>query len=331
MGENREKLPPASILGVGAVTPCGRSLPDIQLALSRPPGPSGGVLRVGDSSLVCPTLGTRTRRADRFVRMALAAALDAWTAARSAAGDVPPESVGLILASGLGSHVRAFRFLDGILDFGDSAALPTDFSHSLHGAASAYIAELLALRGPSLTITDFENGMARALLLAQLWLAGGRCRRVLVGAVEELGDVLLHCAAKLLGDSPLVPGEGAVFFTLGPPDAGGSARVQAAAEPARVDLLMLDDPPLRHHAGGGPAPQARHTTTFNPYFGHSAANTAFQLLGGYLSLGAGRPLGRLRTSAGASPDAAGPIDSAAAFVPSSTFDARLVLLTRSGR
>jgi hypothetical protein len=268
------------------------------------------------------------RRADRFVRMAVIAALDAWTEARQAAGDVPAEDVGLILASGLGSHVRAFRFLDGILDFGDGAALPTDFSHSLHGAASAYITELLALRGPSLTLTDFEDGVARALLMAQLWLAGGRCQRVLVGAVEELGDVLLYCAGRLLDDAHLVPGEGAVFLALGPGDVPGHVRLEAAAEPRRVDLLMLEDPPLRSRLPGCSAPSARHTTTFSPYFGHSAGSTAFQLLGGLLSLHAGRPLGRLLTS-DESQGAGGVIDTAAAFMPSSMPDARLVLLTRN--
>jgi hypothetical protein len=323
-------LPPAAVLGVGAVTPRGRTLPEIQLALARPPEAAPEVLRVSDSALVCPALGARLRRADRFVRMAVIAAQDAWTEARQAAGDVPPEDVGLILASGLGSHVRAFRFLDGILDFGDGAALPTDFSHSLHGAASAYIAELLALRGPSLTITDFEDGVARALLMAQLWLAGGRCQRVLVGAVEELGDVLLYCANRLLGDSHPVPGEGAVFLALGSADVGGSARLEVAVQPDRVDLLMLEDPPLRRRASGGPAPQARHTTTFTPYFGHSAGSTAFQLLGGLLALQAGRPLGRLLKS-DESQGRQDVIDTAAAFMPSSMPDARLVLLTRNAR
>jgi 3-oxoacyl-[acyl-carrier-protein] synthase II len=321
-------LPSASILGVGAVTPQGRTLPEIQRALAQPPATGPQVLRVSDSVLVCPTLGARLRRADRFVRMAVNAALDAWTEARQAAGEVSPEEVGLILASGLGSHVRGFRFLDGILDFGDGAALPTDFSHSLHGAASAYIAELLGLRGPSLTITDFENGTARALLTAQLWLARGRCRRVLVGVVEELGEVLLHCANRLLGETSLVPGEGAVFLALGPEDVGGQARLAAAAEPDRVDLLMLDDPPLLPRASVCSWPPARHTTTFTPYFGHSAGNTAFQLLGGLLALRAGRPLGRLLRS-DAAPGGPDRIDSAAAFVPSSMPDARLVLLTRS--
>ncbi len=72
--ESPAQLPPASILGVGAVTPRGRTLPEIQLALAQPPEAAPGVLRVSDAALVCPALGARLRRADRFVRMAVVAA-----------------------------------------------------------------------------------------------------------------------------------------------------------------------------------------------------------------------------------------------------------------
>ena len=323
-----QNLPSVGVLGVGAVTALGRDVPEIGRLLAEPPSSAPGPRRVHDASLVYPPWNSRLRRADRFVRMAAIAALDAWTDAQRAAGDVPAEHIGLILASGFGSHVRAFRFLDGMLDFGDAAALPTDFSHSLHGTATAYIAELLALRGPSLTITDFESGVAQALLQAQCWLAQGRCQRVLVGAVEELGEVLLHYAAKLLGDSRFLPGEGAVFFMLGSGDVPGRAHLNVVSPTPHVDLLLLDDPPLRAAPANLP-PSAHHTATCSPYFGQSAGSAAFQLLGGLLSLQAGRPLGRILTTADAQAPA-GAIDSAAAFVPSSMPDARLVLLSHGG-
>jgi hypothetical protein len=317
-------LPPAGVLGVGAVTALGRDVPEIARLLGEAPNSARDPRRINDTSLAYPAWNSRLRRADRFVRMAALAALDAWTSAQRAAGEVPAEQVGLILTSGLGSHGRAFRFIDGMLDFGDAAALPTDFSHSLHGTATAYITELLALRGPSLTITDFESGVAQAFLLAQCWLARGRCQRVLVGAVEELGEVLLHCAAKVLGDVPVIPGEGAVFFMLGSGAAPSGVRLSVVAQAPHLDLLLVDDPPLRAAA---PAPPARRTATCSPHFGQSASSAAFQLLGGLLALQAGRPPGRVLAAADAG---AGAIDSAAAFVPSSTPDARLVLLTRGG-
>ena len=329
--EHDQVLPPASVLGVGAVTALGRNLHDIARRLGEPPDPQAAPRRVGDQWLLCPAIAARMRRADRFIRMAVIAALDAWTDAEHAGAGVPMERVGLIMASGLGPHVRSFRFLDGILDFGDSAALPTDFSHSVHGAAAAYIAELLGLRGPSLSITDFENGVEQALLLAQCWLAQGHCERVLVGAAEELGEVLVYCVSRLLGDTRIIPGEGAVFFTLGPHDRAGRARLEAAAQFRSVDLLMLDEPPLRGHPLDRPAVESRHTITFSSYFGHSAGSAAFQLLGGLLSLGGQRPLGRRIDYLLDSDRPGRSIDSAAVFMPSSKTSGRMLLLTGSDR
>ncbi len=341
-------FPPAAVLGIGAVTPIGRDLPTIATRLSEPIEPAP-LLRVSDGLLADPTVSRGLRRADRFVRMAAIAALDAWTQASSPSPGIPGEGrgeglrkdrtaietekepppypspgvpgegtragvamerVGLIVTSGLGPHGRGFKFLDGILDCGDSNALPTDFSHSVHGVAASYIAGLLDLRGPSLSTTDFESGFEQAVLQAQCWLNSGTCLRVLLGAVEELGEVLIRCASRLLpANPPFALGEGAVFLTLGPSDAGGIAHLDATASTNDVGLLILDEPSLFPQSAFFPSPgvpgegetfsgkshavAARYATTFSPYFGHTASNSAFQSLGGLLSLSAGRPLGRL--------------------------------------
>ncbi|HEY1921840.1 MAG TPA: beta-ketoacyl-[acyl-carrier-protein] synthase family protein [Tepidisphaeraceae bacterium] len=291
--ERPSLLSPATILGIGVVTPAGRNLREIELKLASPPSVPGEILRVSDDSLSDPAIGSRMRRADRFSRMAAVAALDCWASVKGLA-NIPRERIGLIISTGFGPHCRGFRFLDGILDCGDASALPTDFSHSVHGAAAAYITELLELRGPSLTTTDFEIGFEQAVLLAQCWLDQGVCDRVLVGAVEEIGEVLVHCASRMVnGDEALTLGEGAVFLMLGPGDGNGLTRIEAAPLPAEMDLMMLDIPAIPTSATECPIGRARHTTTFLPYFGHSPSCSAFQLLGGYLSLIAGRPLGRL--------------------------------------
>ena len=339
-------LPPAAVLGIGAVTPMGRDLPTIAKRLSEPVEPAP-LLRVSDDLLADPTVSRGLRRADRFVRMAAIAALDAWTQAQNACAGVPMERVGLIVTSGLGPHGRGFKFLDGILDCGDSVALPTDFSHSVHGVAASYIAGLLDLRGPSLSTTDFESGFEQAVLQAQCWLNSGSCARVLLGAVEELGEVLIRCASRLLpGNPPFALGEGAVFLTLGPSDAGGIAHLDATASAKDVGLLILDEPsffpqsaffpspgtPGEGQGGGSPRPigappppqpspgvpgegetfSGRYASTFSPYFGHTASNSAFQSLGGLLSLSAGRPLGRL-IHAPSQPSPRPPFDNAATF------------------
>lgn len=277
---------PATVLGIGAVTALGRDLMGIAERLSKPIEP-GSIRRVDDDLLSDPTSSRGLRRADRFVRMGAIAALDAWKSAKDA---VAMDRVGLIVTSGLGPHGRGFKFLDGILDCGDAEGLPTDFSHSVHGAAASYIAGLLDLRGPSLSTTDFLFGFEQAVLLAQCWLSQGTCERVIVGAVEELGKVLTECAPRLLpADRKFPLGEGAVFLALGPEESAGSATIDASPPPAKAEVLFVDDPAIF----AGPFPAAQATVSVSAYFGHSAANSALQALGALLSLSANRPLGEL--------------------------------------
>ena len=310
-------LPPASVLGVGAITPLGRDLRDIAQKLAEPAMDDSLPRRVADGLLSDPAIDLRMRRADRFARMATITAMEAWTAAGKSCEGVAMERVGLIVTSGFGPHCRGFRFLDGILDCGDSEALPTDFSHSVHGAAAAYITEILQLRGPSLTTTDFESGFEQAVLLAQCWLDQEICDRVIVGAVEELGEVLLHCAGRMLGsEERWTPGEGAVFLTLGPQDVAGIALLESVPEPRSVDLLTMDVPKTPSRRAEAMTVQARCTTTFSPYFGHSPSSSAFDLLGGILSLAEGRPLGRMMHDDTLASQTAVAVDGTATFKPS---------------
>jgi 3-oxoacyl-[acyl-carrier-protein] synthase II len=288
--------------------------------LDKPARAEENVLRVNDDLLSDPAIGGRMRRADRFARMGALAALDSF-----AGIDVAKDRIGLIVTSGFGPHCRGFKFLDGILDCGDSDALPTDFSHSVHGAAAAYITELLELRGPSLTTTDFEIGFEQGVLLAQCWLDQGVCDRVIVGAVEEIGEVLIHCASRMLRDKKVL-GEGAVFMTLAPRDEKGLARLEATPLPPEIDLAMIDEPMNPGSGVERSAVQADQTTTFSPYFGHSPSSSAFQLLGGFLSLGAGRALGRIEKS---SPAYLGAVDKVATFKPSCGASITSLLMTRA--
>jgi hypothetical protein len=295
------KAAPASILGIGAVTPLGRDLQTIFRRLEEVP--AAPVKRISDEILADPEFSKHLRRADRFARMAAIAAVDAWSAAREggewkvesrAEEEVSMDRVGLIVSSGLGPHGRGFKFLDGVLDCGDLEGLPTDFSHSVHAAAASYITGLLDLRGPSLSITDFEIGFENAVLLAQCWLERGVCDRVIVGAVEELGEVLIACARQMLGGKLGVGagkaalGEGAVFLVLGPAEAGGKIKISVEEPVAGCDLVMVDDPAIPDQ---GPPPGAKRGQSFLPAFGHSASSSAFELLGGLLSMRYGEPRG----------------------------------------
>jgi hypothetical protein len=153
----------------------------------------------------------------------------------------------------------------------------------VHGAAASYIAGLLDLRGPSLTTTDFEIGFEHAVLLAQSWLDQGICRRVLVGAVEELSETMIQIASKLLkGRESISLGEGAVFLMLAS-DTRGIARIDASSTPTEIDLLARDEPAILPENDSPHSITAKQTVTFNPYFGHTASSSAFQLLGCLLS------------------------------------------------
>jgi 3-oxoacyl-[acyl-carrier-protein] synthase II len=204
------------------------------------------------------TLLRKLRRADKLSKMAVVAAAGAIADAGLDPGAAG--RVGIILATALGPHVTTFEFLDGLLDYGDAAASPTAFSHSVHNAAASYIASSLGLQGPTLTVTRFSFAFQEALRLAHCWLAQGRCEQVLVGMAEQYGDVLGYIAAEKLGSAtegrirPFacgkpgpVPGEGAVFFLLGREGAESAycrvADVQigpAAPVAADADLLLVE-------------------------------------------------------------------------------------------
>jgi hypothetical protein len=98
----------------------------------------------------------------------------------------------------------------------------------VHNAAASYISLLLQSRGPTLTITQFANSFYQAIMLAEIWLNEGRCEHILVGCVDQCGEVMQYiCRQKLnLADDgkikpfvfsktpEAVPGEGSVFFLL---------------------------------------------------------------------------------------------------------------------
>jgi len=240
------------------------------------------------------------RRADRLSKMAVLAATDAW---RDAGMDRADSSeVGLVVASGLGPHVRTFEFLDGILDFGDDSASPTVFSHSVHNAAASYITTSLQILGPVLTVTDFDFAFQQALTAALCWLEEGRCARVLVGAAEELGQVMLHVCARMVdlppdgrpkpfefSDSPsTVPGEGAVFFVLSAEESGEDyAAVSIGSPPARdADLWIMDAQGLSGTEEGYRelAPAGASLANYSPLTGGMMSGTAFQCAAAALSL-----------------------------------------------
>ncbi len=164
----------------------------------------------------------KLRRADKLSKMAVLAATDAVL--DSGLGDAERGRLGIIVATAFGAHVTTFEFLDGILEYGETAVSPTVFSNSVHNAAASYISSALGIQGPTLTITRFFFSFQSALQLADAWLREGRLEHVLVGAADQFGDVMGYISENRLNlarDGKIdqragtaVPGEGAAFFVL---------------------------------------------------------------------------------------------------------------------
>jgi 3-oxoacyl-[acyl-carrier-protein] synthase II len=176
----------------------------------------------------------------------------------------------------------------------------------VHNAAAAYISSSLNIQGPTLSVTQFHFSFQSALQLAGTWLDQGRCDYVLVGAVDQYGDVLgyvsdqkLHAASdgkiKPFTFKPTchVPGEGAAFFLLSNESRGnmycGVNAVHTSFDPdnnKRVDINIID-------ADGMLPDESAYLTSlgqeipaaaYSPIFGSMMITSAFNVAAGALML-----------------------------------------------
>jgi 3-oxoacyl-[acyl-carrier-protein] synthase II len=169
---------------------------------------------------------SKLRRVNKYSRLA---ALAACLALQDAGRNIPCQcsDMAVIIASGYGASSTTFAFLDDVILEGDSFASPTRFSNSVHSSAASHVTILLKIRGPSLTVTQFEMSTVAALLNTRIWLEEKRVDSVLLGGVDQVNQVLLYCYHGFFGDQipheimPLsydlqtaVPGEGAAFMVL---------------------------------------------------------------------------------------------------------------------
>jgi 3-oxoacyl-[acyl-carrier-protein] synthase II len=255
-------------------------------------------------SLPDRSLLKKVRRSDPLSKMAVLAAADAL--ADSGMGDAVPARLGVIVATAFGPHVTTFDFLDDILDHGDAAVSPTTFSNSVHIAPASYISMSLNIKGPTLTVTQFRFSFQAALQLAKTWIDQRRCDHVLLGAVEQYGDVLGYVMDHKLIAAPdgmikpfafkptgQVPGEGAVFFLLSKTNAGNAyGNVNAVhinddpdgAKTVDLDIIdadgMLPDESAYLRALSPSTPVA----AYSPIFGSMMIGGAFNMAAGALML-----------------------------------------------
>jgi len=265
-------MKPLFIAGIGIVCARGRGLDQFEKALQEgwvAPTPSKEgrlAYRIADADLMDRHALKDVRRADRFGRLTVLAAHDALSD-----NGVGPETVrpatGIIVATAFGSHATTFKFLDGVIDYGEGNVSPTTFAHSIHNSAASYIAGAIGCQGPTVTVTSFSFSFQQALLLAYVWLQEGRVQQVLVGVSEECSTPMEYiCAQKLsmaadgkmnplscLDQPKVVLGEGSVFFLVtldeGQKKYGAFSEIRIGKEVqgwADVDLSILS----AHGMGG---------------------------------------------------------------------------------
>jgi 3-oxoacyl-[acyl-carrier-protein] synthase II len=303
-----------AIQGIGVVGAFGCGISDLQGALSsgnqpvtfgpapflpdRQEWPSYEAETSQLSRLIAPR---KLRRMDRYTKMGL---LGALLALEDAGTEPDRNRLGIIVATGHGAARTTFKYQDSIIDDGDVGSSPTLFSHSVHNSAAANISILLGIRGPSLTVSQFELSVASALLTATLWLVEDRVDAVLFGGIDEYCDVMGYCLAKRYGDNafarnirPLdldhqsaIAGEGAAFFLLSKEDPnndryGHIRQVRTGAIPANPvteapeEVIILGADGEKACAGGyrNLLPAAAPVAAYAPLYGSFPAAQAFDL------------------------------------------------------
>jgi len=224
------------IRGAGVVGGFGCRLSSLEEAICKHPAPDSAPAATGSSAelsavsaflaktdLLDQLIPPRTlRRVDHYARMAI---LASHLAIEDAGMNGLPENTGLIVATGMGptANMLDLQPVDAVAT--DLALSPILFSNSVHNAAAAYISMLLKIRGPSLSINQYEMAVPLAFQTAIDWLEEGRTETVLVGSIDCFSkahhEAFLNCRNLKTGDSGqgAVPvGEGSAFFILTLPE-----------------------------------------------------------------------------------------------------------------
>ena len=145
-------------------------------------------------------LSRKLRRADDYIRLAVAAAFEVTQDLRQE--DIKwQQHTGLVLGSGFSTMQTNFEVLDSVVS-GEQTS-PTLFSHSVFNAAAGYVASTLGVKGAALTVTEFAFPFFKALEEAHLAILSGRLDSCLVVQVETYSDLLLDGRKNLAADGSL--------------------------------------------------------------------------------------------------------------------------------
>lgn len=269
------------ITAAAACTPAGHDIDRLLAALTadaapgirpmasrqgRPPDVlAGGIDSLEDLDKRYVPAGLR-RRMNRLSRLACAAvglALD-----QAGLTEAQRDETGLILATAFGGTSQCARFFGDLLAEGDRLVNPALFPETVPSAPSGQAGQCFGLRGPSTTVCQQSLSSEYALLIARQMLASGFATRLVVLAVEEMGQPLLEGLAALgllkrVGErSP----EGIALSPRGVPGEAGVALLLETAQAARQRGAR----PLAELAGVAAGGEALASARF----GHIGRNTA---------------------------------------------------------
>lgn len=132
---------------------------------------------------VTPGIVPRDPKADRFTRLALAAA-DEAIAQSNLAGSVDPERIGTIIATGLGGTETLDAGYDRLYAKGNHRLPPTIIPNSMYNAATSAVSARHKLLGPAYAIVSACASATHAIGHAASWVRDGLADAVVVGGSD---------------------------------------------------------------------------------------------------------------------------------------------------
>jgi 3-oxoacyl-[acyl-carrier-protein] synthase II len=174
------------------VAPCGTGADAFWAGLAKPAEP-GVVRRVADFDPEQHGLTrVEARRLDRFAQFAVAAAGEALADAGLLAGPavtgpltgVDPESIGVLIGSGIGGALSWEQQAYQLRDKGVRAVSPLTVPMVMPNAGSAAVSMRWAAYGPCETVATSCATGTHAVANAARWVAAGRCEIALAGGAE---------------------------------------------------------------------------------------------------------------------------------------------------
>jgi hypothetical protein len=171
-----------------------------------------------------------------WVSLAQARRMDPLAALSVAAVDGLPRAAlsadsAIVVGTAWGSVHSTVSFMDGLAQWGDAVASPAAFTTSVHHHATGILGELLAIHGPTATISNGALSGLGALRWAQGIIASGRAASALVVAVD-LPNAWSRRITGELSQCPFAIGGGATVLLLTAGGQGWTIAKPGALQPA---------------------------------------------------------------------------------------------------